>query len=337
MDTYRARNTQEPQEIHVKADANTPFETTRLISQAGVAKAALTWPDLILRSLLGGIFISMGALFDLIIAGGATSLRASNQSLALLLSGAVFPVGFAMIVVTNVELATSNMMVMVITTLQRRTTLLDLVRNWTVSYVGNLAGALFFAGFFTWWADALSTDAEKSYAASGAADRVNQEWQVNFLRGVGCNWLVGMAVFFATSAREGVSKIYGLWIPVVTFCVLGYQHCIANFFLVPVGMFYGAEVGVGKYIYQSVIPVTLGNVVGGAVFAGLVFWFLYGREIGADGTAVGPRRRREGEGEQREMAVARQASGETLFDGVPKDGCGNQDSMRSRQGQGDMV
>ncbi|KAF1351438.1 Formate/nitrite transporter [Delphinella strobiligena] len=278
MDTYRSRDQPTPHQLHVKIDVNGPAETVRLFNQGGIAKANLTWVDLILKSLLGGIFISCGALFDLIIAGGAIGLRASNPSLALLLSGGVFPIGFAMIILTNVELATSNMMVMVVPLLQRRTTLYDKARNWIVSYIGNLAGALFFAGFMTWWADSLSTDAEKSYAASGAADRVNQQWSVNFLRGVGCNWLVGMAVFFGSSFREGVSKVYGIWIAVVTFCVLGYQHCIANFFLVPVGMFYGADVTVGKYIYQSVIPVTLGNIVGGALMGGVVWWWLYGRD-----------------------------------------------------------
>lgn len=281
MNNYQPKDTPAPPEVRVKFDINNAAETVRLLALSGIAKAQLSWPDLIIKSLLGGIFISMGALFDLIVAGGAVGLRESNPSLAVLLSGAVFPIGFAMIIVTNSELATSNMMVMVIPTLQRRIRIYDLCRNWVVSYIGNLAGALFFGGFLAWWADALSTDAEKSYAATGAASRVNQQWSVNFLRGVGCNWLVGMAVFFSTANREGVSKIYGIWIAVTTFCVLGYQHCIANFFLVPIGLWYGAPVGVGKFIYQSVIPVTLGNILGGAVFGGLVFWWLYGRDENA--------------------------------------------------------
>ncbi|KAL1301404.1 hypothetical protein AAFC00_005663 [Neodothiora populina] len=278
MDEYKPKGTPTPVPVHVKIDANNALETVHLMSLAGIAKAQLSWVDLILKSLLGGIFISMGALFDLIVAGGAVGLRETNPSLAVLLSGAVFPIGFAMIVVTNSELATSNMMVMVIPMLQRRISIYDLSRNWVVSYVFNLAGALFTGGFLAWWTNALSTDAEKTYAATGAASRVNTQWSVNFLRGVGCNWLVGMAIFFATANREGVSKIYGIWIAVTTFCVLGYQHCIANFLLVPIGLWYGAPVSVGKFIYQSVIPVTLGNILGGAVFGGVVFWWLYGRD-----------------------------------------------------------
>lgn len=89
---------------------------------------------------------------------------------------------------------------------------------------------------------------------------------------------MGLAIFLSISARDQVSKIYAIWIPIWMFVALGYQHYIANFFLVPIGMFYGTNFGVGKFIYQSVIPVTLGNVVGAVVLDGLAIWFLYGRQ-----------------------------------------------------------
>lgn len=154
----------------------------------------------------------------------------------------------------------------------------DLVRNWVVSYVFNIAGALFFAGVYAWWADSLD-DAASAYAVSGAAGRVNIGWGYNFTRGIGCNWLVALAYFLATSSKDNLSKIYGIWIPIWAFVALGYQHCIANYFLIPIGMFYGSPgYGVGKFIYESCIPVTLGNIVGGSLLAGLPFWFLYGRD-----------------------------------------------------------
>ena len=84
-------------------------------------------------------------------------------------------------------------------------------------------------------------------------------------------------MFLATSGRDNVSKIYGIWIPIWAFVLLGYQHCIANYLLIPIGMFYGTNFGVGKFIYQSIIPVTLGNIIGGAFFCGVFFWILYGR------------------------------------------------------------
>ncbi|KAL2878214.1 hypothetical protein SGCOL_006465 [Colletotrichum sp. CLE4] len=214
--------------VHVSTknlDTCTPPETCHLISQSGIAKAKLSWPDLILKFFFGGIFISLGSLFNLAIAGGAPGLRASNPALATMLSALTFPIGFVLTVFTNTELVTSNMAVVMYSTLQHKTCWYDLGKNWVVSYVFNLAGCLFFAGVLAWWTDTLESDAQ-------------------------------------------------------TDVCLGYQHSIANFFLVPTGMFYGTDFGVGKFIYQSVIPVTLGNIVGGAVMAGGVLWFLYGRDDG---------------------------------------------------------
>lgn len=254
-------------------------ETLNLLVSSGIAKARLPWPDLLLKSFLAGAFLSIGALFNLIVAGGSPSLRAENPGLATLLSSFAFPTGFVILTIVNTELFTANVFVLILTTFMRRTTWLDLIRNLILSYIFNLAGCLFVAGFLCWWSDTLSTDTLKSFAVTQAEGRVNVQWSVNFLRGVGCNWLVGLAIFLSISCKDKVSKIYAIWIPIWTFVAVGYQHCIANFFLVPIGMFYGTNFGVGKFIYQSVIPVTLGDIVGGAVLDGVFIWFLYGHKI----------------------------------------------------------
>jgi len=261
-----------------KVDAHTAVETSYIVTQAALAKTSLSWPDLLVKGFLGGIFISLGSLFDLIVAGGATSLRSNNPSIATMLSAFVFPVGFVLVILTNTDLVTSNMYVMFYGALQRKISVWALVRNWVFVYIANLAGCLFFAGILTWWTVSLD-DAQSSYAVTGAEGRVNVDWQVNFLRGIGCNFLVGLAMFLASSAKDLISKIFGIWIPIWTFVALGYQHSIANFFLVPIGQFYGTNFSTGKFIYQSVIPVTLGNIVGGAILVGLPFWWLYGRNL----------------------------------------------------------
>ncbi|KAG5818456.1 hypothetical protein H9Q74_007401 [Fusarium xylarioides] len=248
------------------------------MTQSGIAKAKLPWVDLIVKSFFGGIFISLGSLFDLVVAGGAPGLRESNPSFVTLLAAFTFPIGFVLVILTNVELVTSNMTVMMYTTLQRKTSVYDLVKNWVVCYIFNLAGCLFFTGVLAWWSDTLNSDAMSSYAVTQAEQRVNINWWFNFTRGIGCNWLVGLAVYLATSSKDNLSKIIGIWTPIWAFVALGYQHSVANFFLVPIGMFYGTNFGVGKFIYQSTIPVTLGNIVSGAVMTGAFLWFLYGRD-----------------------------------------------------------
>lgn len=254
-------------------------ETVSLLIRSGIAKTQLSLADLVLKSFLAGAFLSYGAIFSLLIAGGAPSLRETNPSLVTLISSFTFPMGFVILVFVNTELFTANVFVLFLTTFARKTSLFDLLRNLVLSYIMNLAGSLFMAGFLCWWTNTLNTDALQSFAVAQAEARVNVQWSANFLRGVGCNWLVGLAIFLSISAKDKVSKVYTIWIPIWTFVALGYQHCIANFFLVPIGMFYGTNFGVGKFIYQSVIPVTLGDMVAGAVLDGFFIWFLYGKKI----------------------------------------------------------
>jgi formate/nitrite transporter len=254
-----------------------PQEIANLVSAAGVAKSKLSYADYAIKSFLGGVFIALGGLVDLTILSGSPGLRESNPSLATMISGFTFPLGFVLITLTNMELCTSNMFVMPFTLLQRRVAFWDLAKNWVLSYVFNAAGCLFVAGFLGWWSQVLTTDTQTSYAVTQAQDRVNVGWSVNFLRGVGCNFFVALAFILAIGAVEFVSKIYCIWVPVWAFVIAGYQHSIANYFLIPMGMFYGTEFNVGRFIYQSIIPVTLGNIVGGVLLGALPFWFLYGR------------------------------------------------------------
>jgi len=103
---------------------------------------------------------------------------------------------------------------MTFTTLQRKTTILNLLKNWGITYISNMCGCLFVAGFLGWWTDTFSDPREKAYAVSQANGRVNVQWSVNFLRGVGCNMFVALAMFLSLGSVEFVSKIYSIWIPV---------------------------------------------------------------------------------------------------------------------------
>ncbi|KAF2852487.1 Formate/nitrite transporter [Plenodomus tracheiphilus IPT5] len=267
-----------PPTMTSNVDCHTPVETLRLAEQAAIAKAHLSWTDLIIKSFLGGVFISLGAAFDLVIVGGSPGLRASNPALATLLGALCFPIGFAIIILFNMELCTSNMFVMAYGALRRRITIWDLTKNWVVSYFGNIAGCLFYAGILCYWCDTLSTPAQQSYAATQADGRVNVNWGYSVSRGIMCNWLVGVAFIFATEGRDFVSKIVGIWIAITTFVAMGFQHSIANYLMVPIGMMYGGtNFGVGKFIWASCIPVTIGNIIGGAFFGAFSMWMVYGR------------------------------------------------------------
>ncbi len=134
----------------------------------------------------------MGGLFSVIVAGGAVGLRDSNSSIATLLGALVFCLGFVLIIITNTELATANVFVMIYTTLKRKTSALAMADVLVLSYFYNACGCLFFAWFLAYWTDSLSTPAEKAFAVAQAEARVQiaNYWSTNFLLAVGCNWLV---------------------------------------------------------------------------------------------------------------------------------------------------
>jgi formate/nitrite transporter len=243
-------------------DAHTPQASLQLTEQAGIAKVHLSWLDLIIKSFLGGLFISLGAAFDLVLVGGAPGLRSSNPALTTFIGAFVFPIGFVIITLTNMELCTSNMFVMAYSTLRRKTTLYDLARNLVTSYIFSVAGALFYAEILCWWTDTLSMDAQSAYVVTKAEGRVDVNWIYNVTRGIMCNWLVDLAFFLGTQGRDNTSKIYGIWIVIWAFTAMRYQYSIANYFLVSIGMFYGTRFGVRKFIWASCIPVTLGNIIG---------------------------------------------------------------------------
>ncbi|KAH9862781.1 hypothetical protein J1614_010874 [Plenodomus biglobosus] len=267
-----------PQTKTSPTDCHTPLETLRLTEQAAIAKAHLSLPDLCLKSFLGGLSISLGAAYDLIIVGGAPTLRRSNPALATLLGALCFPIGFAIIILLNLELSTSNMFIMPYGALRRRVTVANVLRNWAVSYVANIAGCLFYAGLLCYWCDSLSLEAQRAYAAAQADARVNVNWGFNVSKGIVCNWLVGIAFFFATQGRDFLSKVLGIWIAIAAFVAMGFQHSIANYLLVPIGMMYGGtQFGVGKFIWASCVPVTIGNIIGGAFFGAFGMWMVYGR------------------------------------------------------------
>lgn len=170
-------------------DSYTPKETAYLISDLGVRKARQPILQAFLKSFLGGVYLSVGGFFLLIIAGGAPGLATSYPGVQKALGAAVFPIGLIIIVITGLELCTSNFMVMTITTLQRRTTILDLLKSWVISFLGNLAGAMFFGGVLVYWTGLLDAAPYHAYSITLAEHKVGlhgaANWRQIFLKGIG--------------------------------------------------------------------------------------------------------------------------------------------------------
>lgn len=197
---------------------------------------------------------------------------------------APLPIGLTMIVLSGADLFTSNVMFMGTAFLHRRISLYDLMRSWVISFLGNLAGMLFFVTIITGYGDVFGEEAYRTEIFNFATQKMLvPQWHQIMLRAIGANWLVCFAVFISISSREVNSKIIAIWLPTATFVGLGLDHVVANMFFIPTAIFYGhPDIGVGLYIWKSMIPTAIGNIIGGFVFMALPYWYLYLTGIGGD-------------------------------------------------------
>ncbi|KAF8967860.1 Formate/nitrite transporter [Flammula alnicola] len=224
---------------------------------------------------MAGAMLSFGGLLSEVLQGGAAGLTASNPGIVKVLGGFVFPVGLVMIVLQGQELLTSNMMIFPMAVAKRAIPWWSLPLNWLIVFFGNLAGSLFFAAILVHYSGIVSTDPYASFIKTFAIHKAHDpQWHQIFLRGVGCNWLVSVAVWQAAGARDTVSKIFAIWIPIWIFVACGFDHIVANMFSVPLGIMFGAPLTVDQYIKKSLIASFLGNVVG-ALLVGLPATYMY--------------------------------------------------------------
>ena len=254
---------------------NTPKEVLALAGSSAADKLQNTAGKTLILAFLAGAYIAIGGLFSLM-AGFGFPGAAEAPGFQRLLSGAVFPLGLILVVFTGAELFTGNNAVLMPGALGRRYGWGKVARNWTLVWLGNFAGALFFTYFLVVLPGVLSSEMWREAACNIAQTKVSLPWGTVFLRGVGANWLVCLAVWLGMSANDVPGRMIGLFFPIMCFVVIDYEHCIANMFFIPLGMMQGAEVGWGEFIGRNLIPATLGNIAGGAVFVGGLYWYVYG-------------------------------------------------------------
>ena len=242
---------------------------TDVISNAlenGRNKANMCTQRLIILSILGGAYIALGGALSLIAGYGFPEAPAAVQKI---ISGCVFPIGLILIVILGGELFTGNNAMLIPAFMNRDYGIGAVVRNWTIVYFGNFMGALAFAWLMVYLTGLTAGDPYHSAIIKVAETKVSLSWLTVFLRGIGANWCVCLAVWLAMSGKHLAEKMLACWLPVMAFVVLGYEHCIANMFFIPLGMMEGADVSIGAFILNNLVPATLGNIVGGAIFVGM--------------------------------------------------------------------
>jgi formate transporter len=258
---------------------NTPSKIAVEFNKSATYKNSFTNSKLIVYSILGGAFIALGGLLSLIVVGGMPGVAASNPGVTKFIFGALFPLGLVLVVIGGAELFTSDCAVIPFGILNGTLSIKSLLRIWTIVYIGNFIGALLVSYLFAYSTNILSTDPWLSAAKHIGEHKISGSFVSTFIKGIGANWLVCMAVWLAYAAKDITGKILGLWFPVMCFVAFGFEHSIANMFFIPTSMMLGANIDMYHFIVVNLIPATVGNIVGGVLFVAIPYWFMFKSDI----------------------------------------------------------
>jgi len=253
-------------------DAYAPAEIARMVEEVGVRKVRLSALQTMTLGLLAGAFIAFGAMFyTLVVADSALGLGPTR-----LLGGVAFSLGLILVVIAGAELFTGNNLI-VMAWADRKISTGELLRNWVLVYAANLAGALG-SVVFVYLSGTLDLGGGAvARAAAGITEaKLQLDWQQAFARGLLCNALVCLAVWLSMAAHSVSGKILAIVFPITAFVALGFEHSVANMYLIPIGMLAGGEIDPAAFL-ANLVPVTLGNIVGGAGLVALVYWVAYVR------------------------------------------------------------
>lgn len=247
----------------------TPREIALKTIESGVKKGKLSIFEKFSLSIFAGMFIGFGAYGSLTV---MQSLGNLDLGLMKFLGAVVFPVGLMFVIIAGGELFTGNNL-MTMALLDKKITFKEMLSNWIIVYIGNLIGSVFLAFLIS--KTGLANENISELAVSTAIGKANLSISQALIRGFLCNILVVLAVWMATGAKDIGSKILAIWFPIMLFVLMGYEHSVANMFYIPLGNFLGANISWSKMWIGNLIPVTLGNILGGGIFIPFVYYIVY--------------------------------------------------------------
>ncbi|XCP83942.1 formate/nitrite transporter family protein [Roseburia hominis] len=266
-----------------------PADVAKNYIAIGKSKVNTPVPKMFLLAVLAGMFIGLGGV-------GATTAAVSVPlaSVGKFLGACIFPGGLTMVLLAGSELFTGNNL-LTIPLLEKEITLGGMLRNWIVVYIGNFVGSMIVAAGAVFSHQlSLFGNGMATSVISTAASKCTLSFGDAFLRGIFCNFLVCIAVWISFAAKDVAGKIIGLFFPIMIFVLCGFEHSVANMYYISAGLFAksvpayaeaataaGVDLSVinwGSFFGTNLLPVTLGNIVGGAICVGCVYWFIYLRK-----------------------------------------------------------
>lgn len=263
--------------------AREPQEMAQLAAKTGAKKAQRSWDRVLVSSFLAGAYISFGGLVAITVSSGMDP--AIWGTLPSLFTGTAFTLGLVLVIIAGSDLATGNMMLVPLGAMRGKIGLGDVARNLTLVLLGNLLGALFVAFFLAVQSGVIgSVGADAGSGAALTYERLaeiaqgkavdHSAWQT-FLRAVGCNWLVCLAVWMSLAAASVSGKILAIFFPIMAFVAMGFDHVVANMFFLPAAIFAGVpDIGWDDALENWLLAGT-GNLVGAVVFVSTSYWYLF--------------------------------------------------------------
>jgi formate/nitrite transporter len=285
-----------------------PVAIVAKAGDAGKYKTGLPAWNMILRGFMSGAYIAMGGALATVCSTGIMATDAAlrygtaSAGFSQLILGAVFPVGLIITVLTGAELFTGDAMLAPMAAFIHKISWMNVLNLWVWVYVGNLIGSICwayimangpFVSFDAAGVGTVSAFGTRAIAIAGAKVSyvgMMGMWSA-FLKAIGCNWLVNLAILLGICADDAAGKFFGIWFPIMAFVSSGLEHSIANMYFIPAGIFtqgfvtdptkINAGINWVSMWTSNVIPVTLGNIVGGMLFVGVIYWVAFRKEIAA--------------------------------------------------------
>jgi formate/nitrite transporter len=251
--------------------SNAPKVQYHAMAAGGAAKTKEPVPANLLSGALSGAYVSFAAVLSITV---ASALGDVSPGVSKLVFGGLFPIALLHILAGGNQLFTGNTAACAMAYYEGLIDMDALIRNWVVTYAGNLAGSIAFLEAFKM--TGLLTGSTAKMAAGITAGKIKATFMQQVVKGIFANWLVCLGVFMATGESDLVGKMVGAWFPVSAFVMIGFEHSIANLFLLPLGLAAGADATVMDTITKNIIPVTIGNIIAGAVVFGGSYSYLYG-------------------------------------------------------------
>jgi len=220
---------------------------------------------------MGGCYVGMAGLLSLVIGGNVTHEFINQKAIF----AALFPINLLLVLQTGGQLFTGNSASMAIGYFEKKVTMKQVLRNWCIAYIGNILGCLLidavarYTGMFTAGAADMAVHTVLKKCGSTFGQTV--------VKGIMCNWLVCMAVWLCTMAKDLTGKMVGVWFPISMFIAIGFEHSVANMFILPAGIFSGAPLSWADILLKNLIPVTIGNAIAGTFVVGAGMSFAFGR------------------------------------------------------------